>query len=360
MKPVWSIAQRLGANFELVGQKVNNYRAIAQLGREAGRSSVIPCRDVSKGKLIEMTFTTLLFGKDGQVGSALHPRLLKLGNVIAHNRESCDLNNDRELRNVIRRVQPSIIVNAAAYTAVDDAETEIEVCNYINAEVPAILADEAHRIGAGLVHYSTNYVFNGQKATPYVEEDHPSPLGVYAQSKFKGDLAITQRMDNYTILRVGWVYGMTGRSFAKRILQLASEREELRIVADQFGTPTSAEFIADITAQLLREYYLSSGDAGRLTNARGMLNVAPSGRSCWHQYAVELVREAKRLGWPIRVTEENILAVTSDQFPAPAVRPRNSVLDTAKLRGLLGIEVPAWQDHLNLFVARLYQARIGQ
>jgi dTDP-4-dehydrorhamnose reductase len=307
-----------------------------------------------------MTFTSLLFGKDGQVGSALHPRLLKLGTVVAHNRESCDLNNEKELRNVIRRVQPSIIVNAAAYTAVDDAEAETEICNYINAEVPAILADEAYRIGSGLIHYSTNYVFNGQKATPYTEEDHPLPLGVYAQSKLKGDLAIAERMENYTILRVGWVYGMAGRSFAKRILQLASERDELRIVSDQFGTPTSAAFIADITMQLVREHYLSGGDPSSLTNARGMLNVAPSGHSCWYQYAVELVREAKRLGWPIRVTEENILAVSSDQYPTPAARPRNSVLDVARLRGLLGIELPAWQDDSNLFVARLYQARFGQ
>lgn len=295
----------------------------------------------------------LLLGKDGQVGISLQPRLARLGDVSAHNRATCDLGNAEQLRTVVRATRPDLIVNAAAYTAVDKAEADADLCHKINAEAPAILAEEAKALGAWLIHYSTDYVFDGTKATAYTENDLPSPLSVYGRAKLAGDRAIASILTDHSILRVSWIYGVTGRNFAKTILKLASERDELRIVADQFGAPTSADLIADITAEIIARY-LTSPDRENAAPARGLFNVAPAGRTSWHHYAAELVREAKRQGWPLRLAEDRIAPIPTEDYPTPAARPRNSLLDTAKLRHLLGSELPQWQTPLRDFIAQLH------
>lgn len=295
----------------------------------------------------------LLLGKDGQVGTSLQPRLAKLGEVSAHNRTTCDLGDADQLRNVIRETRPDLIVNAAAYTAVDKAETDAALCHRINAEAPGILAEEAKAMGAWLIHYSTDYVFDGTKATAYAENDSPSPLSVYGRSKLAGDDAIASTLPDHSILRVSWVYGAAGRNFAKTILKLASERDELRIVADQFGAPTSADLIVQTTADIIARH-LASPNRKDAAIARGVFNLAPSGRTSWHHYAVELVREAKRQGWPLKLSEDRIVPISTEDYPTPAARPRNSLLDTTKLRHLLGSGLPQWQTPLREFIAQLH------
>ena len=297
----------------------------------------------------------LLLGKGGQVGAALQPQLEMLGEVSAHNRATCDLGNPAQLRDTVRVVRPDLIVNAAAYTAVDKAEADTDLCHRINAEAPGILAEEANALNAWLIHYSTDYVFDGTKTSAYVENDAPSPLNAYGRSKLAGDRAVVAATPNHTILRVSWVYGLAGRNFPKSILKLASERDELRVVADQFGAPTSADLIAEVTAQIVRRY-LGISARTAATPARGIFNVAPSGRVSWHEFAVELIREARSQNWPLKLSEKAVVPITTEQYPTPAKRPRNSLLDTTKLRRLLGTDLPPWQAPLREFIAHLHNA----
>lgn len=289
----------------------------------------------------------LLLGKSGQIGSALQVRLAGRGEVLAPDREACDLANIDQLRDVIRGVQPNIIINAAAYTAVDNAEENAEACFGANAIAPGVIAEEAEALGARLIHYSTDYVFDGAKDTAYLEDDTPSPLNVYGRAKLAGDQAVSGATDNHTILRVGWVYGLAGHNFAKTILRLAAERDELRIVNDQVGAPTSAEFIADVTARIVD---CCGHDAEK---GRGVFNLAPSGMVSWHGYAVELLREARRHGWSLRVDEDRIIPIASKQYRTAAARPKNSLLDTRKIRQAFDLDFPAWQVHLKQFMAEL-------
>jgi dTDP-4-dehydrorhamnose reductase len=292
----------------------------------------------------------LLLGAGGQVGTALQPRLATLGQLTAHDRASCDLANLPQLREAVRAARPQLIVNAAAYTAVDKAETEQELCRRINADAPRLLAEEARNAGAWLIHYSTDYVFDGAKPTAYTEDDATAPLNVYGRTKLAGDRAIMETATDYTILRVSWVYGERGRNFANTILRLAAEKSELRIVADQFGAPTSAALIADTTAEIIKEHIVAN-DPARAAAARGLFNLAPAGRATWHSYAVALVREARRQGWPLTLTDETIVPIPAAQYPTPATRPQNSMLDTTRIRRLLGRELPDWREPLKDFIA---------
>ncbi len=294
----------------------------------------------------------LLLGKDGQVGTSLQPRLAALGELFAHGRSTCDLAKPDQLQAVIRNIRPDLIINAAAYTAVDDAESDEETCYRINAIAPGIIAKEAKSIGAWLVHYSTDYVFDGSKTLAYLEDETPSPLNVYGHSKLEGDRAISAAMQDYTIFRVSWVYGPTGRNFAKTIMRLAAERDELRVVNDQFGAPTSSHLIADVTAQFAGRH-LADASSEAVKNFRGVFNLAPSGRVSWHGFAVELVREAGRQGKPLRLSESAILPIPSDEYRTPALRPKNSLLDTGKIRRIFGLEIPSWQSPLKQFVTQL-------
>jgi dTDP-4-dehydrorhamnose reductase len=287
----------------------------------------------------------LLLGKDGQVGSALQAGLALRGQLLAHNRTTSDLANIAQLRGVIRATQPSIIVNAAAYTAVDKAEQDEEVCFKINAIAPGVIAEEAATLGSWLIHYSTDYVFDGAKDMPYLEDDQPRPLNVYGRSKLAGDRAILAA-GNHTILRVAWVYGLAGNSFAKTILRLASERDELLIVNDQFGAPTSAEMVAEITACIIDRHFTKD-----TADQYGVFHVAPKGRVSWHGFALELIREAERQDQKLRIREGGVIPIASNEYPTAAVRPRNSSLDTGKLRRTFQLDLPPWQANLKTFVA---------
>lgn len=296
--------------------------------------------------------TVLVLGKNGQIGSALQRRWAEHAGVSAHDRTTCDLGNIDQLRDVIRRTRPHVIVNAAAYTAVDRAETDEDACHRINAIAPGIIAEEARTIGACLIHYSTDYVFDGEKATGYREDDPPCPLNAYGRSKLAGDLAILAAGGNHIILRVGWVYGLAGQNFAKTILRLASERDELKIVADQFGAPTSAELIANVTSQVIDRCCGGEGE-GCDKNSRqfcGIFNLAPLGRISWHGYALELVRESARQGRPLRIAEDKVIPIASADYPVAATRPKNALLDTNKIRQIFSIDLPAWQADVKRFV----------
>jgi dTDP-4-dehydrorhamnose reductase len=294
----------------------------------------------------------LLLGKSGQVGSALQAALASHGIVSAHGRATCNLENVDRLGAVIRDARPDIIVNAAAYTAVDHAEIDQAACHRINAIAPAVIANEAKAIGATFIHYSTDYVFDGNKAGPYLEDDPPCPLNAYGRSKLAGDQSVLASAGNNIVLRIGWVYGLDGENFAKTILRRATERDELEVVDDQFGAPTSAELIADVTSQIIDRCW-TGADRAQIKERLGIFNVAPAGRTSWHGFATELVREVLRQGQPLRVAEGGIIPVASEKYPGAATRPKNSLLDTNRLRRSFSIQLPEWQADVKRFVAKL-------
>ncbi len=282
----------------------------------------------------------LLLGADGQVGRALRRSLLPLGQVQAYGRAALDLTDHCRLRQVLEQEQADIIVNAAAYTAVDQAESAREKALAINAEAVAVLADYASALGSWLIHYSTDYVFDGEKTSPYREADPPKPLNVYGESKFAGEQAVQQSQANYLILRTAWVYSFFGQNFLKTILKLAQSRDSLRVVCDQHGTPTSADFIADATAQLLGQL-LKHPNAADLT---GIYHLTASGQTTWYDYARFLLTEALAQGMSLTCTPDNILAVKTKDYPTAARRPYNSCLDTQKLQTSFGLYLPPWQE----------------
>jgi dTDP-4-dehydrorhamnose reductase len=287
----------------------------------------------------------LLLGKNGQVGRALAPALAGLGEVLAWGRSDADLERPEALPARIVDMAPDVIVNAAAYTAVDRAESEPERARLVNGEAVAAIADATRQVGAWLIHYSTDYVFDGTKDGSYVETDAAAPLGVYGASKHQGDLAIAASGCRHLIFRVSWVYADGTANFARTMLRLARERDALQVVADQVGAPTSARLIAAVTATAL----------GRLAApealAPGLYHLAPAGAVSRLDYVRFLVTEAKRLGADLAVTPERITPVASTAFPTPARRPLNSRLDTGKLRQALGLALPDWRDDVRPWVA---------
>lgn len=282
----------------------------------------------------------LLTGKNGQVGFELQRALAPLGEVIAVGQAECDLANPDALRSLVRSVNPEIIVNPAAYTAVDKAESDQERAFLINAQAPEILGVEAARLNALVVHYSTDYVFNGRQERAYVEEDEVDPQSVYGQTKLAGEQALAQTGARHLIFRTSWVVGAHGHNFAKTILRLAAERESLNVVADQFGAPTSAALIADVTAQILGQYQ-------RLDDSKafpfGLYHLTASGVTHWCDYAKTLVAAAQAAGKPLKLTPEAIKAISTAEYPVPAARPANSRLNTQKLRSTFGLHLPDWQ-----------------
>jgi dTDP-4-dehydrorhamnose reductase len=278
----------------------------------------------------------LLLGPNGQVGWELHRSLQPLGEVIALGRQQGDLCGDlsrpEDLIATVRALRPEVIVNAAAYTAVDKAESEPGLASIINAQGPAVLAREAEALGACLVHYSTDYVFDGSGDQPWIEDDPAGPLSVYGQTKLEGEQAIRASGARHLIFRTSWVYAARGGNFAKTILRLAAERDELRVVDDQVGAPTGADLIADVTAHALRQA-LSSGT----------YHLAPSGWTSWHGYAAYLLEWALSHGLPVRVPRDGLHAVPSSAYPSAARRPLNSRLSTFHLRQALALHVPDWQ-----------------
>ena len=285
----------------------------------------------------------LIFGRIGQVGWELRHKLACLGQVSAVEYPEVDFTNPDSIRSAVRAVEPAVIVNAAAYTAVDKAETEPELAAAINATGPGVLAEEAKRLGSLLVHYSTDYVFDGTKKDAWVETDTPDPLNVYGRTKLAGDQAIQAAGCAYLIFRTSWVYGARGSNFLLTMLKLAQERTELRIVSDQIGAPTTSECIALGTANVLAQV-LAPGGAG-LEGRSGIYNLTNAGSTSWHGFAEAiLTRASTSLG--IRLP--NLVPIATSQFPRPAQRPLNSCLSCQRLEETFGVRMPQWEDALSL------------
>ncbi|SCZ67328.1 dTDP-4-dehydrorhamnose reductase [Thiohalomonas denitrificans] len=283
----------------------------------------------------------LLLGANGQVGWELQRALAPLGELIALGRKGqnglCgDLERLDELRETVRAVRPDIIVNAAAYTAVDQAESEPERVEQINAEAPGVLAEEALQQGALLVHYSTDYVFDGSGNTPWREDDKPAPLNVYGASKWRGEQAIRNTGARHLIFRTQWVYAARGKNFIRTMLRLAAERDALKVIDDQTGAPTGAELIADTTAHAIRK-------AVHQPELAGTYNLTAAGETSWHGYARFLIEAARQKGWPLKVADEAIAPVTTDAFPTAARRPHNSRLSLEKLETAFDLTMPHWR-----------------
>jgi dTDP-4-dehydrorhamnose reductase len=285
--------------------------------------------------------TILLTGKNGQVGWELQRTLMPLGRIVALDADELDLANPTAVRQAVRSIQPDIIVNPAAYTAVDKAESEAELAHAVNGIAPGIFAEEAQRLNAWMVHYSTDYIFDGIKTGAYTETDSPNPQNVYGRSKLAGEDAVRAAGGKHLILRTSWVYGSRGHNFMLTILRLARERRELRIVDDQVGAPTWCRSLAEITAQILAQLHVHEiqGKAGDLV---GTYNLTSSGSVSWHGFAAEILRLAGTQPMP------DLVAIPSDEYPTPAARPKNSVLSNEKLNRAFGLSAGDWRDNLRL------------
>jgi dTDP-4-dehydrorhamnose reductase len=280
----------------------------------------------------------LLLGKNGQVGWELRRTLAPLAEVAAVDYPEINFTDAPALRRLVADAHPDVVVNAAAYTAVDKAETEPELCRQINAVAPGVLAGAAKKLGALMVHYSTDYIFDGTKSSPYVETDAPNPLGAYGRSKLEGDQAVKAAGADHLIFRLCWVYGARGQNFMLTMQRLARERETLRVVADQFGCPTWSRMIAETTALALKQV-LAGADRSAFN---GVYHLAAGGQTSWQGFAsriIELMPEAER---KCRAVEK----ITTPEYPTPAKRPAYSVLDCGKLRKTFGLRLPDWEASL--------------
>lgn len=294
----------------------------------------------------------LLFGRNGQVGWELQRSLAPLGELVAldrHSQELCgDLTNLDSIRETARQVRPDVIVNAAAYTAVDKAESDAGTAYTVNAEAPGVLAEAADAAGAWLLHYSTDYVFDGSGSKPWEESDPTGPLSVYGRTKLEGEQRIAARCARHLILRTSWVYAARGGNFAKTMLRLAAERDRLTVVSDQFGAPTGADLLADVTAHMLR-----GALAGSKAGFAGTYHVAAAGETSWHGYAQFVLDCAAKSGRALKASPGTVDPVATSAFPTPAQRPHNSRLNTAKLRGAFGLQPPAWQQGVARMLAEI-------
>jgi len=292
----------------------------------------------------------LVFGKDGQVGKAFQEKLENYPYVTFIGRNECDLSSADKIKVTLQKHQPQIIINAAAYTAVDKAETEIDQAQLINAIAPGIMAQYITNVPDGqLIHFSTDYVFNGSKPTPYVEEDTTNPLGQYGKSKLAGEQALQEALVSnpnntakYFVLRTSWVYG-DGGNFIKTILKLAAEREQLKVISDQYGVPSSAQWLAEISLQLLSKDVLS-----------GIYHTVPDGKTSWHGLAKYAIHQAKYLGLSLKVDLEKIQSIPATDYPLPAPRPYNSTMSNQKLKDALHLSsFPNWEDQVSEYVKKI-------
>jgi dTDP-4-dehydrorhamnose reductase len=293
--------------------------------------------------------TILLLGANGQVGWELRRALAPLGPVRALERAEADLADPDALSRAVREAAPSLIVNAAAYTAVDRAEEEEALARAINADAPGLLAEEAKRLGIALVHYSTDYVFDGAGDRPATESDFTAPLNAYGRTKLAGETAIRESGCAHLILRTSWVYSMRGANFLLTVKRLAAELEEMRIVADQTGAPTWARGIAGATALILARCG-APGETGILAEKGGLYHLTASGETTWHGLAEAIVDWMRATGQPVRCKQ--VHPIPTSDYPTPARRPANSLLDCTKLRETFGIVIPNWRDQLDLCVDR--------
>src|SRR6202451_210200 len=292
----------------------------------------------------------LLTGKNGQLGDDLQQMLPRLGEVIVTDREQCDLSRPAQIRNLIRYVHPDLIVNAAAYTAVDQAEKDEALACAINSEAPAVMAEEAKKIGAALVHYSTDYVFDGAKNSPYAENDLPNPISAYGRTKLAGEQAVRDSGADHLIFRTEWVYSRRGKNFLLTILRLATQREELRIVRDQVGAPTWSREIARATVQALEQI---CNREGGLSDVSGTYHMTAAGVTNWHEFAAAILEEASHASetapWFAAATGGNpiitrrVIPIATKEFPTPARRPAYSILSNARLLSTFGVQLLDWR-----------------
>ncbi len=291
----------------------------------------------------------LLIGGGGQVGFELQRALAPFGDVVTVDFPVCDLANVDSVRHCVLDTAPQIIVNAAAYTAVDKAESEPELARAVNATAPAIIGEAARQIGARVIHYSTDYVYDGSGSAPFREDSPTNPLCIYGASKRDGDVVLAASGAAYFIFRTSWVFGAHGANFVKTILRLASERTTINVVADQIGAPTSAALIADITAQVIGQLsYRASSEV-----PSGIYHLTAAGETSWHGFAREIVRGAIARGRDLKLTPEAILSIATSEYPLPARRPANSRLDTALLRKTFNLVLPSWQVGLDHVLTQL-------
>ena len=292
----------------------------------------------------------LLLGKNGQVGWELQRSLALLGQVTAldfDSSEHCgDFSQPDKVADTVRALRPQVIVNAAAHTGVDKAESEPDLAQLLNATTPGVLAQEAAKTGALLVHYSTDYVFDGSGSRPWTESDAPAPLSVYGRTKWEGEQLIEQSGAQHLILRTSWVYAARGGNFAKTMLRLAQERERLTVIDDQWGAPTGADLLADVTAHAIRHLQARPQDAG-------LYHVAAAGETNWNLYAKHVLAQAQQALPAIKIKATEVAPVPTSDFPTPAVRPHNSRLDTRKLQTTFGLTLPPWQQGVARMVAEI-------
>jgi dTDP-4-dehydrorhamnose reductase len=301
----------------------------------------------------------LLTGKKGQIGAKLAVLLQGLGDVAAFDRHELDLLNPDHVRRAIHDVQPNLIVNAAAYTSVDQAESEEKQARIINVDAPALMAEEAKKIGASLVHYSTDYIFDGSSSLPYAETDQPNPINVYGKTKLAGEEAIRAVGAPHLIFRTAWVYGTKGRNFLLTVLRLATEREELRIVRDQIGAPTWSSEIAKATAEVLLQ--ISARGQNDPSRFAGVYHMTAGGKASWFEFAEAILKEASRMprgipwfetatkGQPL--VTRRVAPIPTEEYPTPARRPLYSVLSNSRLKQDFGLELPAWSLQLRAVFA---------
>ncbi|MFU2317867.1 dTDP-4-dehydrorhamnose reductase [Rahnella sp. PCH160] len=291
----------------------------------------------------------LLFGKTGQVGWELQRALAPLGNVIAldvHSEAYCgDFSNPEGIAETVRRIKPDVIVNAAAHTAVDKAESERDFAQLLNATSVAAIAKEAEAINAWLIHYSTDYVFPGDGDKPWSEDDATGPLNTYGETKLAGEIAIQQNCQKHLIFRTSWVYAGKGNNFAKTMLRLAKDREELSVINDQFGAPTGAELLADCTAHAIMT-------ALRKPEVSGLYHLVASGETTWFDYANVVFAEAQNAGYPLALKQTH--PVPTSAYPTPARRPQNSRLDNSKFQQTFNLNLPSWDIGVKRMLAELF------
>jgi dTDP-4-dehydrorhamnose reductase len=301
----------------------------------------------------------LLLGKNGQVGQALQRTLVPLGELVALDRTQgsdglCgDLSQPECLAATIRQLRPDVIVNAAAYTAVDKAESEPEQARLINAHAPEVLAREAEALGAWLIHFSTDYVFNGSGNAAWQETDATAPLNVYGQTKLEGELRVQAAGTRHLIFRTSWVYAAHGSNFAKTMLKLAQERERLTVINDQWGAPTGAELIASVTAVAVQKVFEKASQDAKRDALAGIYHLVAAGETNWHAYASHVISQAKALRPDLPWAVQEIAPVPSSAFVTAARRPHNSRLDTHKLQTVFGISLPDWQQGVDSLLATI-------
>ncbi len=290
----------------------------------------------------------LVTGKNGQVGFELMRSLAGLGQVVGVDVKECDLTQSASVERLLDRVKPDIIVNPAAYTAVDQAEDESTIAHAVNVQAPKILARYAARKNIPMIHFSTDYVFNGEKEGAYSEEDQVNPKSVYGKTKWLGEEEVRKMAAKHIIIRTSWVFGSHGENFLKTMLKLSQERERLSVVSDQFGAPTSAKLLAEGTAEIIRQ--LQEPGSYR---KYGTYHLASKGETSWHGYAKCILEEANKCGVKTKVKADDIKPIATKDYPLPAYRPKNSKLDTRKIQEVFGLSIPTWQSQVKSVIKEL-------